>query len=190
VLREQIVLDYQSRTVVDQVASLSADSVLCFAGGEEAIYCAFKALLSLDDHCVVVTPCYQSLKSVPESLCSVTCIDLLVDDGWALDVREIELAMISGKTKLIVVNSPHNPTGSIISTEQQTALIAVARAHGAWIFCDEIYRGVERDPIACAVDPIALRYERGISLGGMSKVYGMAGLRVGECRRHQTHHQW
>ena len=180
-LREQIVLDYESRTVIaDQAAAmLSADSVLCFAGGEEAIYCAFKALLSTDDHCVVVTPCYQSLKSVPESLCSVTCIDLLADDGWALDVKRIERAMISGRTKLIVVNFPHNPTGCTISTEQQDALIAVARAYGAWIFCDEIYRGVERDP-ADALDPIALRYERGISLGGMSKVYGMAGLRVGE----------
>jgi hypothetical protein len=109
----------------------------------------------------------------------VTCIDLLSDDGWALDVRRIERAMISGRTKLIVVNFPHNPTGCIISTEQQAALIAIARAYGAWIFCDEIYRGVERNP-ADAVDPIALRYERGISLGGMSKVYGMAGLRVGE----------
>jgi aspartate/methionine/tyrosine aminotransferase len=179
-LREQIVLDYDSRTMIADQTALSADNVLCFAGGEEAIYCAFKALLSTaDDHCVVVTPCYQSLKSLPESLCSVTCIDLLSDDGWALDVRRIERAMISGRTKLIVVNFPHNPTGCIISAEQQAALIAVARAYGAWIFCDEIYRGVERNPVD-AVDPIALRYERGISLGGMSKVYGMAGLRVGE----------
>ncbi|KAJ1435114.1 pyridoxal phosphate-dependent transferase [Ochromonadaceae sp. CCMP2298] len=157
---------------------LDPECTLCFAGAEEGIYCTFKTLLEPSDHAIVVTPCYQSLLSIPDSLCHTSSLDLTHSDGWSLDLTALRALIRPGVSKLIVVNFPHNPTGTIISLAQQGELIAVAREFGLWLFCDEVYRGVERDPTAL-LPTIASVYEKGISLGAVSKVYGLAGLRLG-----------
>lgn len=151
--------------------------VLCFAGAEEGIFCMAHALLEKGDHVVVVTPCYQSLQSLPETLASVTTVPLRYEEGWKLDLEKLAKA-IQANTKLIVLNVPHNPTGAVISAAQQQAIIELARKHNLWIFCDEVYRYLELDP-ADRLPAIASVYEKGLSLSVMSKAYGLAGLRIG-----------
>lgn len=155
----------------------SLEDVLCFAGAEEGIYTAFRTLLSPSDHVVVVCPCYQSLRSIPEAICDVSTVNLDSKVGWNLQVNEIKNALKSN-TKLLVMNFPHNPTGSIITKEQQNEIVALARVNDLWIFFDEVYRGIERD-LEHTLPPISCLYEKGLSLGAMSKIYGMAGLRIG-----------
>jgi len=157
---------------------LTAENILCFAGAEEGIYCTFKAILEPTDHVIVITPCYQSLKSIPESFCSVSSLDLSFSDNWSLDLDALRQLVKPGQTKLIVVNFPHNPTGTVLTIDHQQALIALAREYGLWLFCDEVYRGIERDP-SRMLPTMASAYEKGLSLGAVSKVYGLAGLRVG-----------
>ena len=158
-----------------------ASHVLGFAGAEEGIYASMRAILSksTNNHCIVITPCYQSLKAIPESLCPDTsCLDLRIDDDWSLDVDALAALIRPGQTKLIVMNFPHNPTGTVLPRKTLDEVIGLCRRNGVWLFSDEVYRGLERDP-ELQNPPVATLYEKGISLGVMSKSYGLAGLRIG-----------
>ncbi len=151
--------------------------VLAFAGAEEGLYCAMHALLGAGDHAIVVTPNYQSAEQVPLSLCATEGVALRADRDWALDVAEVA-ARIRPNTRLISINFPHNPTGKVIDRGTFDALVSVCRRRGIWLFSDEVYRGLELDPAARL--PAAVEaYERGLSLGVMSKAYGLPGLRIG-----------
>lgn len=143
------------------------------------------AILEPNDHAVIVTPCYQSLESLPTAICSTTTVPLQYQDQWILDVDRIEKA-IQPNTKLLAINFPHNPTGALITREQQQELIQLARKHDIWIFSDEVYRLLEIDP-ADRLPPIASMYEKGLSLNVMSKAYELAGLRIGWVVCQNTH---
>lgn len=163
--------------IANQYANLPADGVMLFSGACEAIFCAMQALLTPSDHAVVITPCYQSLKSVAASICPVTEVPLRFEDNWQLDVSSIEAAM-RPDTHMIIVNFPNNPTGAIPDLQTFQALVELARRHNAYLFSDEVYQLMELDPadrLPAAVDC----YEKGLSVGSLSKVYGLPGLRVG-----------
>ena len=153
------------------------EDLLCFAGAEEGIYCAMTAVLARDDHAIVVVPNYQSLEELPLSLCDATGIALDPATGWALDLDEVRAAL-RPNTRLIVVNFPHNPTGRVIPREDFVALAELAAANGAVLFSDEVYRGLERDP-AARLPQAADLSPTAMSLGVMSKSYGLPGLRIG-----------
>lgn len=153
------------------------DDVLAFAGAEEGIFCAMHALLERDDHAIVITPNYQSSEELPLALCATSGVALDQHNDWALDL-DILSRTITPRTKLVAINFPHNPTGKVIDRGTFDGLVDLCRRHGIWLFSDEVYRGLERDPVIrlpAAVDA----YERGLSLGVMSKAYGLPGLRVG-----------
>lgn len=162
----------------EEYPGLAVDNVMCFAGAEEGIFCAMKSILLPEDHAIVITPCYQSLKSIPESICETTTVDLELDGTWALDINKVRNAVKRKRTKAIVMNCPHNPTGQMITHSQQDMLISIAREFNLWIFCDEVYKGVERQD-SDILPPIAVAYDKGVSLGAVSKAYGLAGLRIG-----------
>lgn len=154
-----------------------AAGIVCFAGAEEGLYIAMHVLLEKDDHAIVVTPNYQSAETVPLSICAVSGVPLDPDDNWSLDLDRVRAA-IRPNTKLISINFPHNPTGKLLEHDRFDALVELCRAHGIWLFSDEVYRGlgtgrVPQLPAAAEV------YERGLSLGVLSKAYGLPGLRIG-----------
>lgn len=160
-------------------ATVSPDDVLMFAGAEEAIYIAMRALLRPGDHVVVTWPGYQSLYEVARSLgAEVTLWPLLPDaGGWRVDVAALRAAMRPA-TRLIVTNFPHNPTGALPAAAEWQAIVDVARDAGCYLFSDEVYRLLEyapQDRLPAAVDC----YERALSLGVMSKSFALAGLRIG-----------
>src|SRR5215211_3274432 len=155
---------------------VTADDVITFAGAEEGIYLAMHALLAAGDHAVVVLPAYQSLHEVARSVgASVTLIPLDSHD-WSLNVDAVAAAM-RPNTRVIVVNFPHSPTGAHLSEEQFAKLVSIAERHGACLFSDEVYRFLEHD--APRLPAGADCSDRAVSLGVMSKAYGLAGLRIG-----------
>ena len=167
-LREAIASTYERVTPAD---------VLTFVGAQEGIFAAMHALLRPADHAIVVIPNYQSVESVPLSICETTGIALDPTRHWDLDLDQLRDA-IRPNTKVISFNFPHNPTGKVISRATLDALVATARERGVFLFSDEVYRGVERRA-EMMLPQVADLYERGISLGVMSKSYGLAGIRVG-----------
>lgn len=172
-----------------EIASLyervAPDEILTFAGAEEAIFILMNILLGPGDHAIVTWPGYQSLYEVARSIgAATTLLRLDPTAGWALDLDALRDAL-RPETRLIVVNFPHNPTGALPDRETFEALIDLARESGVYLFSDEVYRFLELDPgdrLPAAVD----RYERGISLGVMSKAFALAGLRVGWLATHDT----
>jgi aspartate/methionine/tyrosine aminotransferase len=157
--------------------SVQPEHVLCFAGAEEAIYTAMQVLLKAGDHAIVIAPNYQSAETIPLSLCEVSAVALDIDRDWDLDIDQLE-EQLRPNTKLISINFPNNPTGKIIPHSTFNAIVDICRSRDIWLFSDECYRLLERDPrvrLAQAVDV----YEKGISLNVMSKAYGLAGLRIG-----------
>jgi aspartate/methionine/tyrosine aminotransferase len=166
-LREEIAKLYRG---------LTADDVITFAGAEEGIFLAMHALLSPSDHAVVVWPSYQSLHEVARSIgASVTLVQLDPND-WSLDVDAVAGAM-RPNTRLVVINSPHSPTGAQLRGDELARLISVVELHGATLFSDEVYRFLEHG--APALPPAAECSDRAMSLGVMSKAFGLAGIRIG-----------
>lgn len=153
------------------------EHILCFAGAEEGIYAVAHALLDRHDHAVAVTPNYQSLESVPLSLCEVTGVPLDPERDWDLDLDRFEDAL-RPNTKLVLINFPHNPTGKIIGRDALDSIVAMCRRRGIWLFSDEVYRPLGAFPER-HLPQVADLYERGLSLGVMSKAYGLPGLRIG-----------
>jgi aspartate/methionine/tyrosine aminotransferase len=151
--------------------------LLCFAGAEEGIYVAMRVLLKPGDHAIVITPNYQAAETVPLGICEVTGVPLDIDRNWDLDL-DLLRAALKPNTRLISINFPNNPTGKIIARPVFDAIVEICRDRGIWLFSDEVYRLIERDPslrLPQAVDV----YERAISLNVMSKAYGLPGLRIG-----------
>ena len=169
-------------TYRDQVAS----DILCFAGASEGIFAANNVILDRDSHAIVVTPNYQSHETLPIAICEATGVPLDPDDGWSLDIDRVAAA-IRPNTRLVTINFPHNPTGTILPLDRYHALIDLCRAHGIYILHDEIFNGL--GPTGTEHLPfIADVYERGLSLGVMSKSYGLPGLRIGwiACKDHDV----
>jgi aspartate/methionine/tyrosine aminotransferase len=157
---------------------LDADDVLVFAGAEEAIFCLANVMLGPGDHAIVTWPGYQSLYEVARATgADVTLHELREDAGWAID-RDLLRQEITPRTKLIVVNAPHNPTGMLPDRASFDDVVAIADEAGAHLLVDEVYRFLEFDE-ADRLPTGADASEHGISLGVMSKSFAMAGLRIG-----------
>jgi len=165
------------KTISTLYENRSADEILCFAGASEGIFAANSVILDKDSHAIVVTPNYQSHETLPLAICEATGVPLDPDDGWSLDIDRVADA-IRPNTKLVTINFPHNPTGTILPLDRYQALIELCRQHGIYILHDEIFHGL--GPSGTQHLPyIADVYERGLSLNVMSKAYGLPGLRIG-----------
>jgi aspartate/methionine/tyrosine aminotransferase len=168
-LREEIAEMYQT---------LIPEDVLVITP-EEGIFIAMQTLLNPGDEIISVFPAYQSLTEIAHSLgCRVIPWRLEAGkDGWILDSDQLERSL-SAKTRMLVINFPHNPTGFSPGLGQLKLIVSLAQRHNLILFSDEMYRLLEYDP-ATRLPPICDLYDRGISLSGMSKSFGLPGLRIG-----------
>jgi aspartate/methionine/tyrosine aminotransferase len=158
--------------------TLEPDDVLTFSGAEEAIFTAANVLLGPGDHAIVTWPAYQSLHEVARAAgARVTLHELRASEGWAIDLDRLR-SEVTPQTRLIVVNTPHNPTGMLPDEPTWRAISDLAADAGAVLFADEVYRFLERDGSARLAAGADLGLH-GVSLGVMSKSFAMAGLRVG-----------
>src|SRR5215470_15329703 len=166
------------RAAVAAALGLDASDVVVCAPAE-GIAVACTALLEPGDRVIVQTPCYQSQEELPRHLgCTVERWPLVeTDSGWGLDLDRLDALLVPG-TKLLVVCAPHMPTGYLPTRTEADALFALAADRGVWVLCDEMYRGLEPDP-ALRLPAAATRGGRVVALGGLSKTYGLPGLRLG-----------
>lgn len=154
-----------------------AEAILAHSGSEEAIFAFMNAVLQPGDHVIVQFPAYQSHYSIPEAIgAGVTRWHSDLEAEGSPDVAELE-RLIRPTTRAIVLTTPNNPTGYSFDRRQIEAVAEIARRRELWLFGDEVYRGLERE--AAQIPAVCDLYERGVSLGGLSKAYGLAGLRIG-----------
>ncbi|MCO5218713.1 MAG: aminotransferase class I/II-fold pyridoxal phosphate-dependent enzyme [Thermomicrobiales bacterium] len=160
-------------------ANTSSDDILITTGAIEANYLLFNVLLKAGDHVVVVDPAYQQLASVPKAIgCQVDHLSVVHSDGYYYDLDELR-GMVRPDTRMIVINTPHNPTGCMLSASDLNEIVELARENDCWILCDEAYRWIEHPGGMSIPGPMRGRYEKGISVGTVSKPFGVPGLRIG-----------
>lgn len=167
------------KIIAAQYKTMKPENILVFHGAQEAIFDYMNIMLDEGDHMIAMFPNYQAAYDVAESIpgCEVSKW-YIKDDGekWVVDFDELE-ALIRPNTKLIAVNTPNNPTGYTFTNAEIDRLCDICRKHDLYLFSDEVYKGLEMD--GEKRDWMADHYEKCVSLGVMSKSYGLAGLRVG-----------
>lgn len=148
-------------------------------GGNQHI---FFSLIRPGDRVIAFSPSYQQFYSAPEALgAEVTVLRLRRENGYLPDLDELSQAAARG-VRMICLNNPNNPTGTLIPSDMMKDIVTIARQSGAYLFCDEVYSGVSIDgalaPSVCDL------YEKGIATGSMSKAFSLAGLRLGWLATH------
>jgi aspartate/methionine/tyrosine aminotransferase len=154
------------------------DNVLVTVGAAEANNLIVQTMLDAGDELVTQAPTYKQVWGLAENKgCTVVPFHLLPDEGWRLDVDELN-AQVTDKTSMIAIVNPNNPTGYIMTEAEMDAVVAAAERVGAWILADEVYRGAEREQEE-ETPSFYGRYDKVLAVGSMSKAYGLPGLRIG-----------
>lgn len=146
-------------------------------GAAGANHHVFLSLVSPGDHVVSIMPTYQQLYAIPTSLgARVDVLPLRKENGYLPDLKELE-RLVTPKTRMICINNPNNPTGALMGTDYLKCIFEIADRVGAWVLCDEVYRHLTQTDEWC--ESAADLYDKGISVSSMSKVFSLAGLRLG-----------
>ncbi len=182
-LRE-VIAGYCSALRCDGAAPVGADRIAVTSGGVNALMLAVQAVVNAGDEVVAVTPVWPNLTAQPAIMgAQVRCISLRPVAGqWQLDLDEL-LAAITSRTKLLIVNSPNNPTGWTLTRAEQEVILAHCRNTGTWILADEVYERLyyEPSPNGCAPGflDIAGSDDRLMVAHSFSKSFLMTGWRLG-----------
>ena len=165
--------------IADTFAKASPDDVLVTTGAIEANFLIFNTLLKEGDHVVAVSPAYQQLLSVPKAITTnVTEWSVVQGEGFRYELDALE-NLVTPQTRLIVINTPHNPTGAMLDQEGLERVLEIARRNDAWVLSDEAYRWLEHENGEQLPSPAHDLGDKVISVGTMSKPFGLPGLRVG-----------
>ncbi|MBT6511176.1 MAG: aminotransferase [Rhodospirillaceae bacterium] len=137
-----------------------------------------KTMVSPGDRVVAVVPTYQQHYSIPASIgADVHQLYLKEENNFLPDLEELR-ALVTPDTQLLAINNPNNPTGALLDRAMLEEIAEIARAAGAWILCDEVYRGLDQHGGGMTAS-MADIYEKGISTASTSKAFSLAGLRLG-----------
>lgn len=167
------------RAIAERFAGGDVERAIVTHGATEANFLVMHALLEPGDEVVAIDPLYQQLYAIAETIgCRIERVPLAFDAGFALDMERLS-AVTGSRTKMIVVNFPHNPTGTTVTVEEQREIVNLAKKSGAYLVWDNAFADLtyEEPPLP----EVANLYERAVSMGTLSKAYGLPGLRVGWC---------
>ena len=169
----------QLRKEISNLFQVANPEEIIVCAPQEGIFIAMNAVLEAGDKVIVQVPCYQSLCEIPKALgCNVLTWEPDTEKNcWEWNLNFLR-DNVDARTKLIVINSPQNPTGQIFKKEDYLEILDMARQNKCYVFSDEMYRLMEHDP----QDRLPIGsdiYEKCISLSGMSKTFGLGGLRIG-----------
>lgn len=162
--------------------TLKPEEIVPTHGATGANHHVFYSLISPGDRVISIMPTYQQLYSIPESYgADVQIVELKKEHQYLPDIEEVRALAIPG-TKMICINNPNNPTGALMETKYLEQIVEIARSVGAYVLCDEVYRHLTQEDVWC--ESIVDLYEKGISVSSMSKVFSLAGLRLGWIATH------
>ena len=162
--------------------TLNIENIVPTHGASGANHHVFYSLISPGDRVVSIMPTYQQLYSIPESYgADVQILHLSKENNYLPDLEKLR-RLVTPETKMICINNPNNPTGALMSEQLLREIVEIALSADAWILCDEVYRHLSQEDGWCP--SIVDLYEKGISVSSMSKVFSLAGLRLGWIATH------
>ena len=167
-LRERIAALYEGAT---------PEQVLVTVGAAVANQIVCQTLLRPGDHVVVIEPGYRQVRGLAENLgCNVDVVELDEACGWRLDIDRLK-GTLRPDTRLLYVVNPNNPTGTILTAEEMSAIVHLVELSATWLLADEVYQGSER--VGAETGSFFGRCERVVTVNSLSKTYGLCGLRIG-----------
>jgi aspartate/methionine/tyrosine aminotransferase len=161
--------------IAEMYPGKSADDVLITHGAIEANWLLMHVLVNSGDRVVCTWPVYQQLWQIAAYLGAEVLKWDFRRDADFFEIRKL----LEKPTKLLIINSPNNPTGVAFTAEQLQTLTELGESAGAWVLCDEVYRGIAYDDHAVAPPLTALASPHAITSMSLSKVFGLPGLRTG-----------
>lgn len=168
------------RLIAEMYPGASIDHVEVTNGGSEANFITMLNLVERGDEVLMLVPNYMQTWGLARAFGGTVREWRLIEDAvagrWRLDLGALD-TLVTARTKLIVICNPNNPTGARLTAEDLDAIARAADRHGAWILSDEVYRGAELDGQMTA--SMWGRSGRAIITSGLSKAYGLPGLRIG-----------
>ncbi|WP_206483463.1 aminotransferase class I/II-fold pyridoxal phosphate-dependent enzyme [Thalassotalea sp. G2M2-11] len=174
-LRQQLVYFHQALN--HHQTRLTADNVLTFCGAQEAIAAVYQSVLRPGDEVVVVSPSYPSLITMAKQLgCQVKLIELSNDNNWQLTINDFT-QVVNKQTRLIVVNSPHNPTGQVIDSPLADEILQLAQQYQCYLLADDVSQASNYNQLA--LSHRYLDYDKAVVVAVLSKSFGLAGVRIG-----------
>lgn len=163
------------KAVANLYKGVEPEEVILVHGGTGANSTVVLTMVEETDNVISIMPNYQQFYSIPKSIgAEVRQINLKPKAGYKLDLGELEKA-VDNNTKAILFTNPNNPTGSLLELEEMQKIVEIAKSVDAWIICDEMYRGLKEDYMPSFADI----YDKSIVTCSSSKIYSMAGTRVG-----------
>ncbi|ASP46457.1 aminotransferase class I/II-fold pyridoxal phosphate-dependent enzyme [Cognaticolwellia beringensis] len=174
-LRQEIVNFHQNLNCHSRI--IDAASAVTFCGAQEALSAIYHSVLSAGDEIIILTPSYPSLVNMAESIgVTVREIALCAENNWQVNIEDFN-QLVNEKTRLIVLNSPHNPTGSTIDTNLANQILQLAQQYHCYLLSDDVSQASNYHSLALAHR--YLDYPKSIVVGVMSKSLGLAGVRIG-----------
>ncbi|GAA2211772.1 aminotransferase [Nonomuraea monospora] len=163
--------------IADRFGYGDSSEVLVTHGSGEAEHLFMMTFFSPGDEVVVASPIYHTLGAMAASVgCRVVAWHLRHEDGFAVNTDDLR-RLVSPRTRAVIVNLPHNPTGASVDTAAQQEIISIARGVGAYLVWDEVFRELTYD--TAPLPSTTTLYERSVAFGSLSKAYGLPGLRIG-----------
>ena len=158
------------------------ENVMCFPGTQTTLYAIFRALVEAGDEVLVGDPLYATYEGVIAATgARAVMVPLRPEAGFRLQAADL-VARITPQSRVIFLNTPHNPTGAVLTRDELVAIGEVARAHDLWIVSDEVYEELVFEG-AQFVSPLALPElaDRTIAAASISKSHAAPGFRSGWC---------
>ncbi|UCE06839.1 MAG: aminotransferase class I/II-fold pyridoxal phosphate-dependent enzyme [bacterium] len=165
-------------TIADLYRGASGENILVTTGSAEANFLSIWCLIEPGDALALMLPNYMQIWGLANAFgAKVKSFHLIPNDGrWQIDWDELEKS-VTPSTKLIAICNPNNPTGAQLKLDEMNRICDMATKTNAWILSDEVYRGAER--IGDITSTFWRQYDKVIAVGGLSKAYGLPGLRIG-----------
>jgi aspartate aminotransferase len=174
-LRDAIV----HRHAVDFDSDYRREEVIASTGGKQALFNAVQVLVDHGDEVILPVPYWVSFKDIVR-YAGGNCVLLETDEaqGFRVTSQMIE-RLITSRTKLIILNSPSNPSGAVMSPEDLTEVVRLAHERGIWVLSDECYVYLNYTPKRFSIGTLREFRERMVIIGSLSKTYAMTGWRLG-----------
>ena len=188
-LRETIARHHQRTTA----QTVSAENVVVFAGAQSALFSCVLCIADPGDEIAVFEPRYVTYDGVFDTPGAVRIdVPLATPQGFRFDPDALGRA-VTPRTRAVLLNTPHNPTGVVAAREELEAVAAIAKRHDLWVLSDEVYASLTYDAEHVAIASLPGMAERTVTINSLSKSHAMQGWRLGwavgpqPLARHLTH---
>ena len=174
-LRDAIV----HRHAVDFDSDYRREEAIASTGGKNALFNAIQVLVDHGDEVILPVPYWVSFKDMVR-YAGGNCVLLAADESQGFRVTaEMVARLITPKTKLIILNSPSNPSGAVMNSEDMTEVVRLAQERGIWVISDECYVYLNYTEKNFSVGSLNEYRDRFLVVGSLSKTYAMTGWRLG-----------